>query len=51
MFLAKGRKKAEGGFAIDRTSVKSGLMLLGYFGALRLVSFFLNKESNAAITA
>lgn len=47
MFLAKARKKTEqsGALPLDKQTVTSGLMLFGYFGALRLVSWFVNRGS------
>ena len=46
MFLAKRRKKSGegGGFSIDGKTLSGGVMLLGYFGALRLVSWFVNMK-------
>ena len=49
MFLAKSRKKSSesGGFSLDKQTVSSGLMLFGYFGALRLVSWLVNRGSQS----
>ena len=45
MFLAKRRKKSEGsGFSLDPKTLSGGVMLLGYFGALRLVSWLVNMK-------
>ena len=44
MFLAKSQKKTgETSFSVDKATLSTGAMLLGYFVTLRAASWLINK--------
>ena len=44
MFLTKSQKKTgESSFSVDKATLSTGAMLLGYFATLRAASWLMNK--------